>query len=54
VLWLRQKETGEEIRAVYWADGKLVVDAYVECRTVLRDVRANAVVQIPDQRHEQY
>ncbi len=45
-LWLRRKETGEEVRTVYWADGKLVVDAYVQCCTLLRDVRAGAVVQM--------
>lgn len=45
-LWLRRKETGEEVRAVYWADGKLITSAYVDCCQVLRDVRANAVVQM--------
>ncbi|WP_241294516.1 YcbK family protein [Burkholderia stabilis] len=45
-LWLKRKETGEEVRTVYWADGQLVVDAYVQCCTLLRDVRAGSVVQM--------
>ncbi len=46
MLWLKRKETGEEVRTVYWADGRLVVDAYVQCCTLLRDVRADATVQM--------
>lgn len=45
-LWLKRKETGEEVRTVYWADGQLVVDAYVQCCTLLRDVRAGSIVQM--------
>lgn len=31
---------------MYWADGQLVVDAYVQCCTLLRDVRAGSIVQM--------
>lgn len=44
-LWLYRPSTGEQVRAVYWADGQLVVDGYVKICKVLRDVQAGAVVQ---------
>lgn len=44
-LWMVRASTGEQVRAVYWADGKLVVDGYVQICQLLRDVQAGAVVQ---------
>lgn len=45
-LWLKRLETGEEQRAVYWADGDYVVDGYVRLCWLLRDVSANQAVQM--------
>lgn len=44
-LWLYRPATREQVRAVYWADGQLVVDGYVQICKLLRDVRAGAAVQ---------
>jgi uncharacterized protein YcbK (DUF882 family) len=44
-LWLYRPATGEQVRAVYWADGKLVLDGYVQICGLLRDVQAGATVQ---------
>ncbi|UTY55851.1 DUF882 domain-containing protein [Massilia sp. erpn] len=44
-LWLYRPATGEQVRAVYWADGRLVLDGYVQICRLLRDVQAGAVVQ---------
>lgn len=44
-LWLYRPATREQVRAVYWADGQLVVDGYVQLCRLLRDVQANATVQ---------
>lgn len=44
-LWLYRPATGEQVRAVYWADGQLVVDGYVQICRLLRDVQAGAAVQ---------
>lgn len=44
-LWLYRLATGEQVRAVYWADGQLVVDGYVRICKLLRDVQASAAVQ---------
>jgi uncharacterized protein YcbK (DUF882 family) len=44
-LWLYRPATREQVRAVYWADGQLVVDGYVQICKLLRDVHADAAVQ---------
>lgn len=43
-IWLRRQSTGEEIREVYWSDGKLNPDAYAKICVLLRDVSANQAV----------
>lgn len=43
-LWLRRGGTGEELRAVYFADGALRLDAYEKISRVLRDVHTGAAV----------
>lgn len=45
-LWLVRHETGEQMRAVYWADGGLDVTGFSQICHVLRDVRANQTVQM--------
>jgi len=44
-LWLSRPATGEQVRAVYWANGELVLDGYVQICNLLRDVQAGATVQ---------
>jgi uncharacterized protein YcbK (DUF882 family) len=44
-LWLSRPDTGEQVRTVYWADGKLVLEGYLQLCTLLRDVQANSIVQ---------
>jgi len=44
-LWLYRPSTREHVRAVYWADGQLVPDGYVQLCRLLRDVQANTAVQ---------
>jgi uncharacterized protein YcbK (DUF882 family) len=44
-LWLYRPSTGEQVRAVYWADGQLVLNGYVQICQLLRDVQAGSVVQ---------
>jgi uncharacterized protein YcbK (DUF882 family) len=44
-LWLSRPATGEQVRAVYWADGQLVPDGYVQLCRLLRDVQADTAVQ---------
>lgn len=39
-VWLKRPATGEEIRAVYWAQGQLVQSEYLRICWFLRDVRA--------------
>lgn len=39
-VWLKRPATGEEVRAIYWADGQLVQDGYLQLCWLLRDVRA--------------
>lgn len=45
-LWLYRKSTGDQVRAVYWADGRLVPDGYVRICRLLRDVHAQQAVQM--------
>ena len=44
-LWLKRAETGEELRATYWADGALVEDGYVQICRLLRDTHMDLAVQ---------
>jgi uncharacterized protein YcbK (DUF882 family) len=44
-LWLYRPSTREQVRAVYWADGQLVVDGYLQLCHLLRDAQANVAVQ---------
>ena len=45
-IWLHRMSTGEQVRAVYWADGQLVADGYTQLCILLRDVQANSPVQM--------
>lgn len=45
-VWLQRKETGESIVARYHDGNKLVMDQYVACCSVLRDVQSGSVVNI--------
>lgn len=45
-LWLRRRSTGEEIRAVYLANGQLQTDGYVALCKLLRDAQAGQAVQM--------
>lgn len=38
-VWMKRPATGEEIRVVYWADGKLIADAYSKISWFMRDVQ---------------
>lgn len=38
-VWLRRPATGEQLRVVYWNDGRLLEDAYRQVSWLLRDVR---------------
>lgn len=44
-LWLYRPATGEQVRAVYWANGQLVMEGYVQICQLLRDVQAGQAVQ---------
>ncbi|PHV23291.1 hypothetical protein CSQ92_09950 [Janthinobacterium sp. BJB446] len=44
-LWLRRPDSGEEVRAVYWADGKIVPEGYIAICQLLRDIHVNRAVQ---------
>lgn len=44
-LWLYRPATKEQVRAVYWADGKLVPEGYYEICKILRDTQRNVAVQ---------
>lgn len=47
-LWLRRR-TGrgvEEFRGVYFADGQLLLEPYIQICTLMRDVQANVAVQM--------
>lgn len=45
-LWLYRKETNEQVKATYFADGKVVEDDYKKLCVLLRDVRANQAVEM--------
>lgn len=38
-VWMKRPATGEEIRAVYWADGQLIQEAYTQISWFMRDVQ---------------
>lgn len=40
-LWLRRQGTKDEVRAVYWKDGRVQSEGYWRICALLRDVRAN-------------
>jgi uncharacterized protein YcbK (DUF882 family) len=42
-LWLYRNETREQVRATYFADGRIQPEGYWKLCTLLRDVRANAM-----------
>lgn len=49
-LWLRRpagkgQPRDEEVRVIYWADGQLVPEGYLQLCEILRDVQANQAVQ---------
>ena len=44
-IWLYRPDTGEQVRAVYWADGALVPQGYIEICQLLRDIHRNEAVQ---------
>lgn len=44
-LWLYRPQTGEQVRTVYWADGKIVLDGYYAICQILRDAQRNLAVQ---------
>lgn len=43
-LWLHRRDTGETVKEVYWADGKLVPDGYHAICRLLRDIHENKAV----------
>jgi uncharacterized protein YcbK (DUF882 family) len=45
-LWLKRSATGEEVKAVYWANGQLHSKGYVDLCRLLRDVKAGQAVQM--------
>lgn len=44
-VWLRRAVTGEQIRVVYWKDGRLLQGPYRQVCWLLRDVRFERMVQ---------
>lgn len=42
-LWLKRQSTRQEVRVVYWKDGKLLADGYWQACAMLRDVQANVM-----------
>lgn len=42
-LWLKRQNTRQEIRVIYWKDGKLLADGYWQACAMLRDVKANVM-----------
>lgn len=44
-LWLTRPSTREEVRAIYWADGRLVPEGYDTICRLLRDTQMNMAVQ---------
>lgn len=47
-VWLKHAVTGEEIKTVYWANGKLIEDAYQKISWFLRDRRFERMVASDD------
>lgn len=45
-LWMRRQGTKDEVRVVYWKDGKLQAEGYWQACALLRDVRANLMTTI--------
>ncbi|UUZ66246.1 DUF882 domain-containing protein (plasmid) [Polaromonas sp. P1-6] len=45
-LWLFRKETNEQVKATYFADGKIVDAEYKKLCVLLRDVRAGQAVEM--------
>lgn len=45
-LSVKRLETGEQARAVYWANGEYIQDGYTRLCWLLRDVRAKQAVQM--------
>jgi uncharacterized protein YcbK (DUF882 family) len=45
-VWIKRQQTGEEVRAVYFADGHVDWDGYVRVCRVLRDISAGVAAQI--------
>ena len=45
-LWMRRKETNEEIKICYFADGQIQWDGYIKACHILRDVKADKAVQM--------
>lgn len=44
-LWLVRPSTGEQVKTVYWADGRLVPEGYNAICILLRDTHMNRAVQ---------
>lgn len=44
-VWLRRAESAEEVRATYWADGRLIQSEYDKLVWFLRDLRMERVMQ---------
>lgn len=40
-LWIRRQGTREEVKVVYWKEGKLLPEGYWQACAMLRDVKAN-------------
>jgi uncharacterized protein YcbK (DUF882 family) len=45
-LWLYRPETKEQVKATYFADGKIVWSEYAKICSILRDVQAHQAVQM--------
>lgn len=45
-IWIQRRETNEEVKICYFADGKIQQGGYVQACRILRDVKANQAVQM--------
>lgn len=45
-MWLGRSATGEQIKAVYWQDGAVNPEGYVQICKILRDVQAGEMRQM--------
>lgn len=45
-LWLYRSQTKENIKTVFWENNKIHIEGYVKACHILRDVQANATVQM--------